>query len=484
MPINGIKRFAVKTVYGALAVVAVQTFVATPLLSWRLAVGGQGWLEWLVGILFAVLLLGMLFTLRQRIHIAQRYICTLVLQLSTVRWLLLTLLIGISLRLIWVWLYPAAPASDGATYLDLAIRLSHGNPYEMADTYAYWPPGYPLMLAPLVKLFGANRTMLIGFNLTLFAATLFVLYRFGHALGGEVVGRLATLIIAVWPTYIALVGLPEKEQPIILIVAFVMLLLYVDHLQKMWRTLLSGLILGYGCLIQPGLLLLPFAIFLADLLDKQSIRITSLRFLLICLGMFVTILPWTIRNYEVFNQFVLISTNSGDVLYRANNPLATGGYTRLGEIDISDYPEIEKNIAGSILAKQWIYNNPSSFLKLAIEKQILFLGDDSGGVYGTLIRGKISVSKIVYILWKGFANLYWLGLWALIFLLAWRWLNSYQPPPTLALPLVLSFLYFYSLHSIFESSSKYHLPVLGLLALLAALSIAHNATINQKEEIE
>ena len=35
--------------------------------------------------------------------------------------------------------------------------------------------------------------------------------------------------------------------------------------------------------------------------------------------MAVVIAPWSIRNHSVLKEFVVISTNGGDVFYRANN---------------------------------------------------------------------------------------------------------------------------------------------------------------------
>jgi len=46
-------------------------------------------------------------------------------------------------------------------------------------------------------------------------------------------------------------------------------------------------------------------------------------FLIASLFMAATIAPWTYRNWRVLHAWVPISTNGGDVFYRANNPLAT-----------------------------------------------------------------------------------------------------------------------------------------------------------------
>ncbi len=470
--INKLNDFFIFVIYGILSVVAVQVLIATPLLSWRLMFGGPVWLEWSIGIAVATAILVTLFMLRQPLVRGLDRTATVVLRPSTTAWLCFVLGVGVVLRLLWVGIYPAMPASDGATYLRLAEKLSRGEPYGGTGWRAYWPPGYPFLLTPLVSLFGASRSMIIGLNLFLFVATLFVVYSLGRALGGELTGRLAAAILSVWPNHIAMTAVPAKEYAFIFIVAIGFMLLYARPNPPHWRICLAGAFLGFGCLIQPGLILLPTAFVISDLLSGRTLRTTSIRVVLVVVSMLLVIAPWTIRNYQVFDQFVLISTNGGDVFYRANNAFATGGWIpNPGEVDFSGYSELEVSALGYELGKQWIRENPVSFLQLAIEKQILFLGDDSYGVYESLRRGGLDVSEPIYAIWKGLANAYWILLWAMILLSAWRWAMNRDSQPLLLLPMTLAFLYFYSLHSIVESGGKYHLSVLGLLAIIAASAV-------------
>ncbi len=471
MWIDRTREWATRAIFGVLAIVALQAIIATPLLAWRLAIGGAEWLEWAAGLGAAALLIAIAFLLRGVAVSLAAGLTAWVMRPGRFSWLAAIVLVGVLLRLLWVWIFPAVPASDGATYLQLATRLSMGQPYEMAGTLAYWPPGYPLLLAPFIWAFGSGREMIIGVNLGLFLATLLVVFGIGQALAGEAVGRVATLIVALWPTHVAMTGLPEKEYVVILIVTSVILLLYRRPKIPHWWALPAGMILGFGALIQPSLLLLPLAVILADLLQGRRFVTMTARVLMLILGMAVVVSPWTIRNYHVFDEFVLISTNGGSVLYRANNPLATGGDTKAGEIDLSPYSELEANALGADLAKVWIRENPLPFLRLALEKQILFLGDDSTGIYASLRRGTPDISTPTYTFWKGIANVYWWALWLGILILSASWLLRYHRSAVAHLPLALSFLYFYGVHSIAESDGKYHLPALGLLAVLAAVAI-------------
>jgi hypothetical protein len=181
-------------------------------------------------------------------------------------------------------------------------------------------------------------------------------------------------------------------------------------------------------------------------------------------GMAVVIAPWTVRNLEVLNAFIPVSTNGGYNFYRANNPLATGGYTPTGEHPLLHLNEVERNRTGYRLGVEWILAQPDQFLALAVKKQILFLGDDGHGASETLKRGR-EITPL-YVVARGLSNLYWLGLWALILLALWLHPRLYQTPGVLLL--AFSFFYLLAIDSVFESGPRHHMPAMGFLAILAS----------------
>jgi hypothetical protein len=87
-------------------------------------------------------------------------------------------------------------------------------------------------------------------------------------------------------------------------------------------------------LAQPSMLLFPIAMAVAIRAQCAQFRPLALRLAVITLAMAAVIAPWSMRNYSILKEFVVISTNGGDVFYRANNPLATGGYVQRGEKDL------------------------------------------------------------------------------------------------------------------------------------------------------
>lgn len=390
MPASVTQKLINRLAVFLLGLLGLQALLATPLLAWYQFTGTLQF----SGYAFAVAVAGMGLFVAWRLGPAleraiQGLARTLTRQ-SDARWLLWMILLGLALRLLWIALFPATPKSDGATYLYLAGRLQAGAPYEADGTRAYWPPGYPLFLVPWLYLPLASQAAVILSNLALFSATTWVTFRLASQAGGALAARLATLMLTLWPTYVANSGLPEKENLAILLLPLAFWLYLCgrgkDHLVH-GKTLAAGLVLGAAALVQPAIQLF-FTVFLAyELATRSSMRQASLALGLLVLGMGLAIAPWTARNILVLGKPVLIATNGGDVLYRANNPLATGGWTARGEVDLAQYDELTRSREGVRLAKEWIVGHPADFVRLSLWKQMLFLGDDSGGVYGSLRRG-------------------------------------------------------------------------------------------------
>jgi hypothetical protein len=306
--------------------------------------------------------------------------------------------LGLMLRVVWVIVVPAQPVSDGATYLHLAERLLSGKGYEAAGTLAMWPPGYPMFLAPWLALPASPRIAVVSSNLALFLLGSAGLLRLGRRFLPEGHVRLAVALYAVWPNLVFQAGLPEKE---LLLVA---LLPWVLHFWihacstggRRFSALAAGALLGVCCLVQPGLQYLPAFLGLHGWASALAGRHLIKSLLLLSIGMASVVSPWTVRNALVLGEFVPIATNAGSVLYRANNPLATGAYTERGLVDLSHLGEVEADRAARRLAKEWIVENPAAFLRLGLEKQLLFMGDDAVGAYHSLRRGKNDFAPPLY----------------------------------------------------------------------------------------
>ena len=187
----------------------------------------------------------------------------------------------------------------------------------------------------------------------------------------------------------------------------------------------------------------------------------------------LTVLPWTIRNYEVLHGIVPVSSNGGSVLYRANNPAATGNWIDHGtrDLDALDSNELAWNAAGNRWAKRWILSHPAGFLKLVLAKQALFWGRDESGngarawAPGFAHRHPAAMRTIEWI-----SNAWWVLLLCAVIaaLIARR--KAFWTDRTLAL-VVLAVLLLSATHAVYESHPRYHTPIVGFLLLIGSLSL-------------
>jgi hypothetical protein len=261
----------------------------------------------------------------------------------------------------------------------LGHRLLSGDGYVVGDTFAYWPPGYPLFLVPWLALL-PDRAAIVLSQVSLFVIMTLGSYRLTTMFAGPSAGRVTALLLALWPNLVAHAGTPEKEM---LVAALLPWVVRGALRLTLWGRAAAGLGLGFVVLSQPSMqLLLPAAIVVIFWTSTGWARL--LHVVVFLLSATLVIAPWTVRNHAALGKFVLVSTNSGDVLYRANNPRADGGYQPRGEIDLTNLTELDKDRRGRELALEWIQSDPRGFVALIPRKQILLMGDDATGVYRSL----------------------------------------------------------------------------------------------------
>ena len=405
---------------------------------------------------------------------------------SPAHWMLSCIVIGSVLRIAWITVFPAPFRSDYATYFSLAQNLAERGVYQVNNSgYGYWPPGYPLFLAACVMIFGPQKLAVILANLFLFAGSIFVTFRLAQLVFNESAARLATLLLVCWPSDITSAGLASKERLVLLllplaVLGFLAAAECVSARQRWYSRFGTGVCFGLCSLTQPSLLLFPSVLGLYTFFDQNKRENWLRKFAPVVIGMVLSIGPWSLRNYLLFNQLVVISTNGGDVFYRANNELATGGYTTAGATSLDGLDEIQRNKVGFSLGLRWIRSNPVAFLSLAVKKQILFLGDDGHGVFETLKRG-LGITDRRYLFFKGIANVYWLAIWVIILAALANYLKSASEKNRPPLILILACFYLLFIHSIFESGGRYHQPLTIFFAVLASMICTGN--IDSREKI-
>jgi hypothetical protein len=391
----------------------------------------------------------------------------------------LVIVIGFSLRLTIALIMAPQATSDGASYVALAQQMASTGTYGTEGARAFWPPGLPLLLTPLLWLGVPSQIAALIVGMVSYVIAAIGIYKLGKQLGLQSWAALPLWMLTLWPSHILCTGLPEKELLVIALMPWILERTIHALRGSLLAACVAGILTGLAVLVQPSFQFLPIAGTLTALLLARSRSSVLVGGALATLAMLLVISPWTYRNYQVFGATVLVSTNGGDVLNRANNDKATGAYTPKASIEVHGLNELAADKESKRLAINWIRDNPARFLQLSMGKALLFLGDDSYGAYAALRKGNPNTSRHLYLAAKLVSATPWLLVWLLILACLAKPLSD---PHEINIPvvgmLVTPLLYLLAVHSVFESGPKYHLPTLPIVLVLCAYLLRRASTSN------
>jgi hypothetical protein len=178
--------------------------------------------------------------------------------------------------------FPIFNRDDGASFMTLAINLAQHHAFSLQTTgpehlplHAVWPPGFPLMLAGVITVFGMSW---VAIKLFMVASGLLGLYLLWQLLGDEIEGQYAVLLTALSPIYFLFSHHTMAEIPFMVLLVGALLLL--NSARSPGMAFLSGILAGIAFLTRGyALTLLPTA---AIYFALQPSRSVSGRLFLIC----------------------------------------------------------------------------------------------------------------------------------------------------------------------------------------------------------
>ncbi len=387
------------------------------------------------------------------------------------RWLLGLLLLGLLLRLGAILAIPHAPVSDELSYQHMALSfLSRGEIRDDAGNWAFFNAGYPLLvLAPVWALFGHESLLAVRLvHVALGLLSIVMVHRLAAAAGAGRLGRLAAS--AAWalylPTGVYAVYLAKENLLVPLMLGLVWCALRFAAAPSYRVAAMAGLLLGLTALVgNAGLCLL--AALLLGLAWAPAGTALKLRWAgLIVLVAGLLVAPWMLRNQQVLGAPVL-NTNGGFNLYIGNNPQATGLFVSIADTpqrdnwqqDRRDVGELQASQHLAAAAKDWIRAHPADFMGLALKKALLFWTPPVHSGQGTPSRMEELMRQAWAVEFVLMAGLALLGLLA-------GGLRDRR-----ARILWLAVLAYTGVHMLFYVIYRYRLPIMPIVAVLAALSL-------------
>jgi 4-amino-4-deoxy-L-arabinose transferase-like glycosyltransferase len=304
--------------------------------------------------------------------------------------LLLIFLFALILRIIFILTLNNAVDVWGDWWDELGVKIATGqgfwvdNPYfpGAKPFYSWRPPGFPLFLAGIYKVFG-HSYLYAKIGLAVLSALSCVLLFFiaSDLLNNKKAGIWCSIIYAVYPPSIFWTGYLSPVTMEIFLLLLTVLLLHISEKKQSYLLLvLAGISTGLGILTRSVFLVL---IFLVPVwLALKGKKILLRRIAIYTIITLVTILPWLIRNYKTHKTFVLTSTEGGIVCYIANNEEAL--FTPTGYLDpikienthiikeIRGLSEVQIDKYFYMTALKFIKENPKMYCRLVIDRFFRF----------------------------------------------------------------------------------------------------------------
>jgi 4-amino-4-deoxy-L-arabinose transferase-like glycosyltransferase len=241
---------------------------------------------------------------------------------------LLALLAGaLAVRLCWVAATPHfVPLHDAHDFDRYGVSIARFGRFPVGHQagdhgpLAYRPPGYPIFLAAIYKVFGLGHRVYAARLVQAFTGTAVValVAAIGWMLWGPIVGLVGAAIAAVYPPLVYVGESMYSESvflPVMLASVAAALMFRRSHGKLRWA-LATGVLSGIGVLVRPnaaalapGLLLLVWGV------RPPRLSVRSLAAPAVTLAcMLVVVAPWTIRNALVLHHFVPVTTELGNTM--------------------------------------------------------------------------------------------------------------------------------------------------------------------------
>jgi 4-amino-4-deoxy-L-arabinose transferase-like glycosyltransferase len=382
-------------------------------------------------------------------------------------------------RLVWAALVPVIPVSDSQEYHRFALNLVHHGVYGWTanELTALWPPGTSAAYALIYSIFGSGEWAINCFNLVIGILIVFLTVELGTRWFNRRVAIIAGLLVALWPVLIEFTTIVGSE--LLFTAVFLAVLLLYDEICssethfKLLAVALGSLI-GFASLLRAPALLLPAVLALVFFIQKRNI-ISSLKMFSITTALvLVVVMPWSVRNYALFGQFVGISTNGGVNLWMGNNPTTTGFYQVPPTLDAGlNEAQIDRVFKDE--AVTYIKQAPIGFAARTVVKALRLYERETIGVgWNSLgIEPKWSMAT------KVASQAFWIGALLLFgiggYLCARQDLASFACHPGIA-----TLAYFTLIYAIFTIQDRYHIPTDPVMAIFAAYAIFRIAPVARR----
>jgi hypothetical protein len=410
------------------------------------------------------------------------------------------LLIGCAaLRLLAVSLVDTQLFADDKWYFERAAELASGAGYAFrGKPTAYFPIGYPALLAAVFWVFGKSLLTAKLLNVVMSTATVALTYGVATFLvRGTTSALLSATIVGLMPNQIIAVCMPMAEIPFtFFVLSGIYLSLVAGARQSVLIAGVGGLAFGAATLVRTqGLLMAPVVVPIALIIGRHrpllstamadtrtdatalllrhgGARAVASQILVALSIVLATLLPWAMRNRTALGTYSL-ATNGGDNLFIGNGPDATGAFRMYDGYFLAKDPDPISEVAhdqeAGRAALDYVKAHPKRAIALLPRKVWRLFRSDLGIInWAWQSSGHLGSPEHRAIQFAA------QGMYVLVIVLTLAHLvhAAYARRLDKALPLVAVLLamvlYFSLISMVFFGDSRFHFPLVPIFCIAAA----------------
>lgn len=370
--------------------------------------------------------------------------------------------------------------SDAGQYRLMAIDIVRGKTF-----IPYWPPGLPLYLAEVYKLFNnVGEPLSRAAMLPFYVVNTILLYLLVQDIVSRRTANIAALVFTLYPNYIYHSVIPLTQLPV---ATCFLIIVYCIHLitsrRLVWwlvlvLSVMVGAALGYGVLIRSSSLVIVGFIPLYLIYRRQPFYII-LTPVIVAAGIIGT---YQAALYDRAGEFILINTSNSYNAYVGNSETTPLYRTWLFASDkdrrspefaavfdrVNALPPADQDKAYRELLIDDVLARPDLFVIRTLNRIRAFFGFDT--FTGTRLVAEDIATTPVALLIVGIDSLFYItiSLLAISYFFLRDLLTTRSAVPVLLI-LGISLLYAAPYFVAF-SHATYHFPVLMLMAVFAAVT--------------
>lgn len=264
------------------------------------------------------------------------------------RTLLALFSLAFGLRILFAAVFGSDPAvipvSDTYDY-QIAARMAH-DPGWLTTPFSPKAPGYLMLLAGAFSIFGVSWWTAIGLNALLGGLTTFFLYRIGEMRIGPRAGLVAAIWLGLTAHQIIFASFAMRDVTVVLLFTWFVYALATPF-QRMRSALWLAFLYTLLIMTEPFFLVLLPLLLLYLAFYATGHRVLSLQYVFLFAVFFLFLnIPWTVRNYAVYGQFVPVSIEADRY---------TGPVTRLARSAVPSQ-NVKVPLSGVVIQPSYAHN--------------------------------------------------------------------------------------------------------------------------------